>query len=71
MLRRHIDSNAVQCKSNFWFLYRMQHWAEMGSEASLSEFQCQFQIIQADMLWLAKFVEWETSLKLQVNLLMA
>ena len=71
MLRRHIDSNAVQCKSNFCFLYRMQHWAEMGSEASLSEFQYQFQIIQADMLWLAKFVEWETSLKLQVNLLMA
>ena len=33
----------------------MQHWAEMGSGASLSEFQYQFQIIQADMLWLAKF----------------
>ena len=25
----------LQCKSNDWFLYRTQHWAEMGKKSSL------------------------------------
>ena len=24
------QSNDLQCKSSDWFLYEMQHWAEMG-----------------------------------------
>ena len=26
----HIEAKYLKCKSNDWFLYEMQHWAEMG-----------------------------------------